>query len=195
MSYDPEKIPELFGIPRKQYERMVNTAEAKNVTVSIIKDSGNRREFETGAVRDMQEGKGRCDLMPLRVVAHMMNADHLEIDRIVHWIWEFQISNETEHLYDAINDFIYQRGWDRHTMLLEVAKHFEEGAKKYGENNWQKGIPGKCYIDSAVRHYIKWRRGDTDEPHDRAFVWNLMCCIWETDYRKEIIQDMVEESE
>lgn len=176
MSYDPEKIPELFGIPRKQYERMVNTAEAKNVTVSVIKDSGNRREFETGAVRDMQEGKGRCDLMPLRVVAHMMNADHLEIDRIVHWIWAFQISNETEHLYDAINDFIYQRGWDRHTMLLEVAKHFEEGAKKYGENNWQKGIPVKCYIDSAVRHYIKWRRGDTD-------------------YHKEIIQDMVEESE
>ncbi len=30
----------------------------------MLKDSGNRREFETGAVRDMQEGKGRCDLLP-----------------------------------------------------------------------------------------------------------------------------------
>ena len=70
-------------------------------------------------------------------------------------------------------------------MLLEVAKHFEEGAKKYGENNWQKGIPPKCYIDSAVRHYLKWLRGDKDEPHDRAFVWNLMCCIWEVDYREK----------
>jgi hypothetical protein len=69
-------------------------------------------------------------------------------------------------------------------MFLEVAKHFEEGAKKYGENNWQKGIPAKCYIDSAVRHYLKWLRGDKDEPHDRAFVWNLMCCIWEVDYHK-----------
>lgn len=29
-----------------------------------LKDSGNRREFETGAVRDMQEGKGRMDLVP-----------------------------------------------------------------------------------------------------------------------------------
>ena len=27
-------------------------------------DSGNRREFDTGAVRDMAEGKGRFDLMP-----------------------------------------------------------------------------------------------------------------------------------
>ena len=29
-----------------------------------LKDSGHRREFETGAMRDMQEGKGRCDLLP-----------------------------------------------------------------------------------------------------------------------------------
>ena len=27
-----------------------------------IKDSGQRRTFETGAVRDIAEGKGRCDI-------------------------------------------------------------------------------------------------------------------------------------
>jgi hypothetical protein len=70
-------------------------------------------------------------------------------------------------------------------MFLEVAKHFEEGAKKYGPDNWKRGIPVWCYIDSAVRHYMKWCRGDNDEPHDRAFVWNLMCCIWEVDYREK----------
>lgn len=32
--------------------------------MNILKDSGNRREFETGAVRDMAEGKGRFDLLP-----------------------------------------------------------------------------------------------------------------------------------
>lgn len=92
----------------------------------------------------------------------------------------------TYYLYLALDHFADKR-YERSTptMLLEVAKHFEEGAKKYGENNWQKGIPPKCYIDSAVRHYLKWLRGDKDEPHDRAFVWNLMCCIWEVDYHKE----------
>ena len=30
----------------------------------MIKDSGNRRKFSSGAVRDIAEGKGRCDLMP-----------------------------------------------------------------------------------------------------------------------------------
>ena len=33
-----------------------------------IKDSGNRREFESGCVRDIAEGKGRCDLLPLDVI-------------------------------------------------------------------------------------------------------------------------------
>ncbi|MEL7609515.1 MAG: dATP/dGTP diphosphohydrolase domain-containing protein [Bacillota bacterium] len=40
----------------------------------MLQDSGSRREFETGAVRDMGEGKGRCDLLPacalLRLAKH-----------------------------------------------------------------------------------------------------------------------------
>ena len=151
----------------------------------IIKDSGNRREFESGAVRDMQEGKGRCDLMPLEVVANYICEDNNKTDMVLWAIREFQKSNSAHYLYSSILAF-NERHWNNpYTMFLEVAKHFEEGAKKYGENNWQKGIPPKCYIDSAVRHYLKWLRGDKDEPHDRAFVWNLMCCIWEVDYREK----------
>ncbi len=156
---------------------------------SRIKDSGNRREFETGAVRDMQEGKGRCDLMPLEVVSDILASS------IIADIKDFLKSDNTNFLYSALSRFAADcYGKDKYyerttqiesTMLLEVAKHFEEGAKKYGENNWQKGIPPKCYIDSAVRHYLKWLRGDKDEPHDRAFCWNLMCCIWEVDYREK----------
>lgn len=161
-------------------------AEAKNIMVSIIKDSGDRTEFSTGAVRDMREGKGRCDLMPLEVVAKMLSPEaSLDVpDLVIGSIALFNNKNDTVHLYRALNYFS-SRCYHSHIpeMFLEVAKHFEEGAKKYGENNWQKGIPVNCYIDSAIRHYLKWLRGDTDEPHDRAFVWNLMCCIWEVDYR------------
>ena len=144
----------------------------------MIQDSGDRRLFSTGAVRDMQEGKGRCDLMPLRVVA-ILEAD----DTILSNIADFMVYGNSSDLYDVLFEFsaAYYDG-NTETMLLEVAKHFEEGAKKYGENNWQKGIPPSCYIDSAIRHYLKYLRGDTDEPHDRSFVWNIMCCIWEVDY-------------
>ena len=151
-----------------------------------IKDSGNRREFDTGAVRDMQEGKGRCDLMPLEVV-HKVFSKGLNHDEILFDLAEFmKHAKDTDWLIIALRKFAEKNYDDSYpTMFLEVAKHFEEGAKKYGENNWQKGIPPKCYIDSAVRHYLKWLRGDKDEPHDRAFVWNLMCCIWEVDYREK----------
>lgn len=138
----------------------------------MIKDSGERRQFETGAVRDIQEGKGRCDLLPLEVVSAVAKAPILVL------IAMFQTDGKLIHLYEALQDHTDKMFVDKATMILEVAKHFEEGAKKYGEHNWQKGIPTRFYIDSAVRHYLKWLRGDVDEQHDRAFVWNIMCCIW-----------------
>ena len=144
----------------------------------MIKDSGERTEFQTGAVRDMLAGKGRCDLMPLSVVAEVMD------DGIIRDVATFQTSGDCRDLSSAILRFARERKWSLPELMLETSIHFEEGAKKYGENNWQKGIPIKCYIDSAVRHYLKWLRGDTDEPHDRAFVWNLLCCIWEVQREK-----------
>lgn len=144
----------------------------------MIKDSGARREFGTGAVRDIQEGKGRCDLIPLGVVGVHINAPALT------YISAFQESGDIKRLYEALTaSGVYH---DPYSMLLELSVHFEEGAQKYGEYNWQKGIPSHCYIDSAVRHYLKWRRGDDDERHDRAFVWNIVCCIWTCLYKPEL---------
>lgn len=156
-----------------------------------ILDSGDMRVYPSGAIRGDSDAdgqpKGRCDLMPLRVLASIWRAfdtavEHIGVDKAVVFdnIANFQDTGDTRHLELAIHHFV---GYlDYPTAFLEVAKHFEEGAKKYGENNWQKGLPVHRYIDSAVRHYLKWLRGDQDEPHDRAFVWNLICCIWEVDF-------------
>ena len=153
----------------------------------MIKDSGERRQFDTGAVRDIQEGKGRCDLLPLDVIGGtymrftVLNEAKCEV---FYALQKFVDTGDFVELYDALVCFCT---FDNlHTMFLEVSKHFEEGAKKYGEYNWQKGIPTHCYIDSAVRHYLKWLRGDDDEPHDRAFVWNILCCIWTCKHKPEL---------
>lgn len=140
-----------------------------------ILDSGDRTEFETGAVRDMHEGKGRCDLLPLDIVSQLLDGIEPNVLLRIH---QFQNSSDIVYLRLALDEFNRQYGWNAQTMVLEVAKHFEEGAKKYGDNNWRKGIPVRCYIDSAIRHYVKWLRGDQDEPHDRAFCWNIICAIW-----------------
>ena len=148
--------------------------------MAVIKDSGQRREFQSGAVRDIQEGKGRCDLLPLDVVGEYMG------DAVIECLGQFQKDARTLYLEGALFTFKDMIEMENIDMLLEVAKHFEDGAKKYGENNWQKGIPVHCYIDSAVRHYLKFLRGDNDERHDRAFVWNILCAIWTCKHYPEL---------
>lgn len=153
------------------------------VTAETIKDSGSTTEFDTGAHRDAREGKGRCDLIPLEVMSKYIGDDGTDL--VLDCIADFQKTNNTKHLYDALACFDEDH-WDNcYTMMLEVAKHYEAGAKHYGENNWKRGMPTYIYIDSAIRHYLKWLRGDTDERHDTAFVWNVMCCIWEVDYHEK----------
>lgn len=126
---------EVCEFEKKHEERLdkfleaIHAAEKKTEPEApAIKDSGNRREFETGAVRDMQEGKGRMDLLP----------------------------------------------W---AAIIEVSKHCENGAKKYGEHNVDKGIPLHSLCDSAARHLAKFMDGQIDEPHLLAAAWNLLWAV------------------
>ncbi len=146
-----------------------------------IKDSGERRVFESGAVRDITEDKGRCDLLPLDVVADITAYDIMRI------LDNFQNTGKYQALIEALFAFRDIRfDGSIETMLLEVSKHFANGAKKYEENNWRMGIPVKSYVDSAARHYLKYERGDEDEPHDLAFVWNLLCAVWTCKHKPEL---------
>lgn len=98
-----------------------------------IKDSGQRTEFPTGAVRDLRFGKGRFDLIP----------------------------------------------W---AVIRALAIHFERGSEKYGERNWEKGIPLSKFLDSAARHIGQVIDGRDDENHAIAAIWNLIC-FYETKLR------------
>lgn len=177
----------------------VYKSASEPTATGTIKDSGDRTEFASGAVRDMREGKGRCDLMPLDVCSDFLyylcdgvsTMARYKQGLVLGHIYSFTLNGEPRCLYQAL--IAAEPFENPETMFLEVAKHFEEGAKKYGENNWQKGIPVKCYIDSAVRHYLKYLRGDKDEPHDRAFVWNILCCIWTCKHHPELNDYLMKE--
>jgi len=91
-----------------------------------INDSGKRQNFKTGARRDVNEGKGRFDLLPPRTIK-------------------------------------------------ALAIHFQKGCNKYGDRNWEKGIPIGRYIDSALRHTFQVLEGLNDENHLIAAIWNLIC--------------------
>ena len=59
--------------------------------------------------------------------------------------------------------------------LRSVAKRFEDGATKYGRDNWKQGIPLSRYVDSLYRHLWQLMEGDTTEDHAGAIIWNAMC--------------------
>ncbi len=62
--------------------------------------------------------------------------------------------------------------------LKRLAQHFENGAVKYGDRNWQKGQPLSRYIDSAVRHLYAYLDGSRNEDHMAAVAWNALALIW-----------------
>lgn len=180
---------QLIEIDDERAEKLGIINKKDEVKSMELKDSGERREFGTGAVRDIQEGKGRCDLMPLDVLAGYYSiADYIveHPNNIFDCLDQFKRTGHVTTLYLALWMFINEHCPCPETAFLDLSKHFEDGAKKYGDNNWQKGIPVRAYMDSAVRHYLKWIRGDDDEPHERAFMWNIVCCIWTMIHKPEL---------
>lgn len=155
----------------------------------MIKDSGERREFETGAVRDMAKGKGRFDLMPLMEMSELFSHD-ARLCNIIRDLGCMLNSDEDDACVFTTNAIYYFIAYclnknytdvslgDVAAYMGEVAIHFEEGAEKYGEDNWKKGLPRSSYIDSATRHLMKYVAGLTDERHDRAFIWNCLAYLW-----------------
>ena len=53
----------------------------------------------------------------------------------------------------------------------------EQGAVKYGDRNWEKGMPFSRYVQSLMRHVVKFLCNDKDEDHLAAIMWNAMAII------------------
>ncbi len=61
-------------------------------------------------------------------------------------------------------------------MFERWAEHLTKGAKKYDEGNWLKAEGAaelKRFRKSAMRHFIQWMRGDRDEDHAAAVMFNM----------------------
>jgi hypothetical protein len=98
-----------------------------------IKDSGERKQFTNGMVRDVETGK-------------------VDFDR-------------------ALDGPMFER-WAAH-LTKAVPKYADV---KPGVPNWTLADDEEALVrfrKSAVRHFLQWRRGDTDEDHAAAVFFNL----------------------
>lgn len=189
---DAEKAAALKDI--KEREEVANAIYGE----PHILDSGERRQFDIGAERDIQEGKGRFDLLPFEPISMFFAEVIKRFDAkdekenwhkyasIIDCFDTFVKSRDLRALTEALiifGDRYYNNPYD---LIFEVSKHYEEGAKKYCDRNWEKGIPIHCYLDSALRHLTKFYSGWNDEPHDRAFIWNVLCLMWTYINKREL---------
>lgn len=145
-----------------------------------LKDNGKRTEFSTGAKREISSSNGRCDLI------YNIAFGELWGDVIPQFIERFVRTGDKDYIYSALHTFIKNAYDNSYTAYLELAKHYEQGAAKYAPRNMEKGLPFHSMIDSGMRHYAKYRRGDTDEPHDRAFIWNMVTLLYMIDNKPEL---------
>jgi hypothetical protein len=72
-----------------------------------------------------------------------------------------------------------QQGKGRYDLITPIglrrlALHYEHGARKYSERNWEKGMSLSWFIDSAMRHLFSYMAGDRSEDHMAAVAWNAM---------------------
>lgn len=61
-------------------------------------------------------------------------------------------------------------------MFERWAAHLTGGARKYDARNWMGAftlVEQDRFKESAVRHFIQWLRGDTDEDHAAAVFFNI----------------------
>lgn len=61
-------------------------------------------------------------------------------------------------------------------MFKRWAEHLTKGAVKYAARNWMKAEGDaelQRFRESALRHFLQWYWGETDEDHASAVIFNL----------------------
>lgn len=87
----------------------------------VLKDSGERREFQTGAQRDMSFGKG--DMVSLPNAAILRLSKHYEVGATKYGRWNYTKGIPTSSFLDSSlrHIFKYLDGWDDEDHLAAAA--------------------------------------------------------------------------
>lgn len=75
--------------------------------------------------------------------------------------------------------------------MLRLSRQYEQGAAKYSQKNYMKGIPVSRFMDSALRHIFKYLDGMDDEDHLSAAAFNILGAM-QMENRNPDMQDIEE---
>lgn len=151
-----------------------------------IKDSGQRRTYPTGAVRDRGEDKGLPSLIsPIFIrdlitkqgclTKYTSETPFMKLIGIKSLSYSLLMDKDdvllSSILQTAVMLFRYE-GIGQALQILSI--HLEKGAKKYEPRNWEKGFFLVDIFDSLQRHIDAMLREEDDEDHYAACLCNIM---------------------
>jgi len=175
--------------PRSPRAEEENPQPVEELPDAIAVGVGQYREtFDTGAVRDTTNY--RYDLIPAPIVLSMLRS-HPKACKFV--IGFFRYVEGLHHLeWDELADLLGVQTLD---LMHFYAKALHEGAIKYGERNWERGLPESNLLNHALYHLFKLVGGDDTENHQAHLVWNVMTLVYQrvTDYYREL-QNTIKET-
>jgi len=141
----------------------------------ITKDSGARQQFESGMVRDTQEGKLRYDLAydgPL----FWSLFDGTKEEGVVRAAELWYTSGGTDMAAQVIREIAKLEGCSVFAIIDRYAALMMRGAVKYSERNWMQAngeAELKRFTSSFCRHLKQYLNSENDEDHLAAVFFNL----------------------
>lgn len=94
------------------------------------------------------------------------------------------MGSETNNLHQFDTGAVRSRDADatRYDLISPIAMEalaatYAEGAEKYSEFNWERGLPAHDLLNHTLRHIYKFLSGDRSEPHLPHAAWGIMAAI------------------
>lgn len=150
--------------------------------VKIIKSDNflNWYDKKVGEVIDVEDYNNEL---------YICNAFNIDKPNIVGYIPKLHCANWEDN-YDEKDVRIFESGAKRdgdknkpfiHNLLGYTRKrfgyHMNKNSKKYGDNNWLKGMPTDQYLQSVDRHLADYINGDRSEDHLSAMIFGIQGCM------------------
>jgi len=124
--------------------------------------------FDSGAVRGITNTRfDLCSKYVIRFLIH--DSKYVSLAEM--------LRNEHNTVHELVTALCDACGMMKHEVLVKYAEALHEGAEKYGDRNWEKGIPESNLVNHAIGHIVMIEAGDTSEDHVAHLIWNVLTFI------------------
>jgi len=142
---------------------------------------GEKETFPSGAVRN--KVNYRFDLLPVEIMMRL--SGDTRYSAIIEELSRYVQEPTERRCFDLIGNLSYSLSKTTPELARLYAEAMCEGASKYGENNWRKGLPPANLHNHALSHLFHIMAGDNTEDHESHLVWNIMMLIYFLSYQPQ----------